>query len=133
MKNLGRIWIHNSNTPWRMDKDESRVTGNEFLSETRQCDAFLEGFCRGRAIDAAFAYVHGDFFNERTHVVLVCSSVFPSESFSKAVQEWINVPRRKNWRVLVNSERMSKKQWLVYDTMILTNDTSMNPSYRATL
>lgn len=105
-----------------METGERPVDHDRFRAETREFDAFLEGFCRGAGASPDCAYVLGDFYEERTHILIVSAIGFPLKPFCLAVQSWLNVQRRRNWRVLINDESFTKRMWLVYDTLILTGD-----------
>jgi hypothetical protein len=122
MKNIGRIWINNSRTPWCMEPGGAPISGDEFSSDTDEFDAFLEGFLHGAAVNTEAAYVLGDFFGERTHMVIMRTAEFPIERFCLAVKLWLSAPRRSNWRVFINGEKFSRNMWLVYDTLIMIGD-----------
>ena len=86
-----------------MTRSDPPPTGNEFETFSDQLDAFLSGYFAALGIEPMPAYCQGDFFEERTEAIHFKGSDALTPALVSALERWLNVPRRRNWRILVPS------------------------------
>lgn len=84
-----------------MTKSDPRPTASEFETFSDQLDAFLAGYFAALGIQPAPAYCQGDFFEERTEAIHFKDSDAFTPALISALERWLDVPRRRNWRIVV--------------------------------
>jgi hypothetical protein len=119
--NCGKIWIVEGGEPWRRSHANSLPKADEFRAHTREIDSFLRGFCSAKNYESSDAYVQGDFFGERTHVVILSERMLFALELTEALLHWLSVPRRKSWRVVLAGRRSKEDTVVVYPDAIVAS------------
>ena len=86
-----------------MTRSDPPPTENEFETFSDQLDAFLSGYFAALGIQPLPAYCQGDFFEERTEAIHFKDSASLTPALTAALERWLDVPRRRNWRIVVPS------------------------------
>ena len=116
----GELWITNGDALWRMERGERSPNAEEFMQQTYEAAAFLDGFQSGA--DTAFAreecYVQGDWHEERTHIMHLPAEFGDAARFAEALQKWLGKPRRKHWRAVIRFTESRDRAVIVYPRTI---------------
>jgi hypothetical protein len=113
--NVGKIYFTRGGSTWRLDAEEEAPSGDEF----ERFSEALSGFYFALGAHEAPANARGDFSGERTEAVYFKDRTRLTEDFVRAVQKWLSVPRRSNWRVLVVGQKRDNNYIVIYDDCVV--------------
>ena len=119
--NVGKIYLirEEGGKRWRMDPEEEEPRGDEFEEFSDGLSSFMDGYFFALGLGTVPAYARGDFFWERTEAIYFTDRTHLSEKFVHAVQRWLSVPRRSNWRVLIVGEKRDDNYIVVYEDAVV--------------
>ena len=119
--NVGKIYLvrEKGGPRWRMNPEEEEPRGDEFEEFHDGLSSFMDGYYFALGLDTVPAYARGDFFWERTEAIYFTDRTHLSEKFVRAVQKWLSVPRRCNWRVLIVGEKRDDNYIVVYEDAVV--------------
>jgi len=119
--NRGKIYLQSSKSPWKLSDQDATPKSGEFEQFTNELDSFLSGYFFALKHRKAPAYARGDFFGERTEAVYFYDRQALTADFVTAVQKWLSVERRQDWRVLVPGEKLEDNYIVIYfDAIVLS-------------
>jgi len=117
--NIGKIELLRIDEPWKMNAGEPEVCGEEFEEFTDMLGAFVDGYFYSKGIYSPPFYCCGDFHYERTEALYCRDSKSITKDFIACIMRWLDVPRRKDWRVVVPGEGKEKTDIVIYHSKII--------------